>query len=107
MECFGSTAGCASLLDEGCIGLECFGSRAGCASLLDVEALAFGRRKKAGVDCVIGMFSNTGVAVGVDVAALLGPEVADCVVVAGLKEKMKASLCSELLDSQISLAESP
>ena len=100
-DCFGSTAGCASLLDEGCIGLECFGSRAGCASLLDVEALAFGRRKKAGVDCVIG------VAAGVDVAALLGLEVADCVVVAGLKEKMKASLCSEPLDSQISLAESP
>ena len=107
MECFASTAGCASLFDEGCVGLECFRSRAGCASLVDVGALAFGCCGKAGVDCVIGMFSSTGVAVGVDVAKLIRSEVADCVVVARLKEKMKASLCSETLDSQIRLAESP
>ena len=86
MECFGSIAGCASLLDEGCTGLECSGSRAGCASLLDVGALSFGGCGKAGVDCVIGMFSSTGVAVGVGGAGLIWSEVANGVAAAGFKE---------------------
>ena len=33
--------------------MECFGPTAGCASLLDEGALAFGRCGRAGVDCVI------------------------------------------------------
>ena len=41
-DCFGSTAGCALLLDEGCIGLESSGPRAGCASLVEVLGVLSG-----------------------------------------------------------------
>ena len=61
--------------------------KAGCASLLRVGALAFGRCGKAGVDCVNGTVSSTCVALGVDVAALIRSEVADCVVVARLEDE--------------------
>ena len=51
---------CASLLDEGCIGLESFGSGAGCASLLDVLGTLSGVNGSACEGCGIADVGRVG-----------------------------------------------